>query len=351
MFGEQKDLAFNLTLEILQGCGYSCQDCAIDQRTTSDFVRQGDPVALIDLAQAMKQQGYRLHELTLGPTDIIASRSGLKTLEDPLVWGLAGLYDSLTVSLALLYDRGLVELADGINRLMAGKKFRLIVPMTLKNAGNLKYLEQIRRRIEILKSHLVDVEFKLVYLNINMVNHSSRNFSPETHQVAREVDMGVETLVEYAFPHGRRDFKNLLVQSEFQRDLSAFTQGIQACNNTRFNRYLIPTLSDSLEFTYHQGDLYYTPVLMEKFPLFIPELKMVRPWTTESLIDWKTEQYIAHLNHYSTHPVCGDCCFLGNCSEGDTHLLMDIVQPNHCPLHMKNRWDLNPSTDPVRSDD
>lgn len=344
------DLAFNLTLEILKGCGYSCQDCAIDKSITSDFIGDGDEERLISLVDSMKEQGYRLHEFTLGPTDIISSKSGIDILDRPIIKQLAERYSSLTVALALLFDTDLVLFAQKVDALMAGKKFRLIVPTTLKNAGNVKYMEMIRQRIKVIKDNLHQTEFKLVYLTINMVNASAENFSLETNRVAQGVDLGVETLVEYVFPHSRSGFDNLVNRSKFLHDFRSYTDGMKECKDTTANRYLIPTISDSLEATYHKGELYYTPVLMEKFPLFHESFIIPRPWTSDTIIDRKADQYHDVLLNYSDS-TCGDCCFFDHCARGDTQLIMNHIGLDECLLDMKNRWDLNPITNPVRSDD
>lgn len=350
MYVKAEDLAFNVSLEILAGCGYSCQDCAIDKSATTDLVPVEDEIELVELVEDFKARGYRLHELTIGPTDIISSSTGIAVLDSPVVRRLARHYDSLTVSLAMLFDRGLVELGQAVNGLMAGKKFRLIVPCTLKNAANTKFLELVKERIGIIKAQLTDVEFKLVYLSINVVNGSAREFSPETNRVAHDIDFGVPKLLEYVFPHGRKGFDNLLNVSEFRHDLDLYVKGMQGCVNTDMNRYMIPTDSDSLEVTYRNGELYYTPILMEKFPIFSEQFRYLRPWTAATVIENKIAQYHENLIAYSEHPECNDCCFLDNCARGDTHVIMDYLKIDKCPLDMKNRWDLCPSDDPVRGD-
>lgn len=351
MFIDEEDPAFNLTLEILKGCGFSCMDCAIDKSLTSDFMQPGDQDELIRVIDEMSEAGYRLHEFTLGPTDIISSKNGLSILTSPFVKRLAERYDSLTVSLALLVEQNLVRFAEIIDELMAGKKFRLIIPCTLKNAHNPRFIEIIQRRVGIIKANLHKTQFKLVYLTVNMVNASAENFSFETNQVIQDLDLGVETLVEYAFPHSRKGFDNLLHRQEFLRDFRFFTDGMKQCKDTKYNRYLIPTVSDSLEATYHQGELYWTPVLMEKFPLFHDAFKVERPWQSGFFIDHRMDQWDDILMRYSDSPECGDCCFFNQCARGDIQVIMDHLNHPECLVDMKNRYDLNPYTNPVRPDE
>lgn len=225
MFVAQSDEAFNIQLEILKDCDYSCQDCAIDKSKTSDYLRVGDDDLLIRAADEFKDHGFRLHEFTLGPTDIISSKSGLGVLDRYVVRQLMQRYDSLTVSLALLFDRQLVELAQAVDRHMRGKKFRLIVPLTIRNARNEKFLTLIRERIKVLKDNLLETDFYMVYIGINMVNASADEFSFENNKLVHDLDLGIHQTVEYNFPHSRMGLDQH--KETFLQDLQAFIGGIR----------------------------------------------------------------------------------------------------------------------------
>lgn len=351
MFIDTEDRAFNLTLELLKGCGYSCADCAIDKSATSDLIVGGDEQALVRLVKEMRGSGYRLHELTVGPTDIVSATNGTSILRSNLFLELLEQYDSLTLSAALLFDRGLAELGQYLNSILGKKKFRLIVPCTLKNAGNEKFMGMIRDRIALIRDNMPDTTFKMVYLTINVVNSSARNFHLDTNKIAQDADLGIPKLVEYAFPHSRRGFNNLLTREEFLRDFRAFTDGMKSCKDTHYNRYLIPTVSDSVEAIYHDGELYRIPVLMEKFPIFANQFMYQRPWHAEQIIEREEEGYYSRLIKYAETQPCADCCFLDNCSRGSTQQVMEFLSIDGCMLDMKNRWDLTPSTNPVHSDE
>lgn len=339
MFVNQSDEAFNITLEILRDCGYNCQDCAIDKSQTSDYVRVGDDDLLIRTADQMKEMGFRLHELSLGPTDIISSKSGIGILDRWVVTELAKRYDSLTVSLALLFDRQLVQLADKVDKLMAGRKFRLIVPMTIRNAANEKFLDLIRQRIKVIKDHLHETEFFMVYIAVNMVNASADNFSFEANRLVQDLDVGVQKLVEYTFPHSRIGLNK--AREDFLEDFGSFVKGIHASNDTQYNRYLVPDIKDSIETIYHQGQLYYVPTLIEKFPLFEERFMLPRPWQATDILQFKEDLYIENLVEYSEKSPCSDCCFVDQCARGDIHTVMRRIRLEECLVNMKNRWDLH----------
>ena len=340
MFVSQSDEAFNVQLEILKDCGYSCQDCAIDKSQTSDYMRVGDDDLLIRAADEFKDHGFRLHEFTLGPTDIISSKSGLGIFDRYVVKELTQRYDSLTVSLALLFDRQLVELARTVDRVMRGKKFRLIVPLTIRNASNEKFLSLIRDRILKIKENLFETDFYMVYIGINMINASAEDFNFENNKLVHDLDVGIKQTVEYNFPHSRLGLD--LNRDGFLRDFNSFIKGIEesAKVDGRYHRFLIPNIKDSIETIYHQGDLYYVPSLIEKFPIFESRFKLQRPYSPTDILQFKYDLYIENLMEYSEGDPCGDCCYVDECARGDTHTLMRRLEYTSCLLQMKNRFDL-----------
>jgi len=339
MFVAQSDEAFNIQLEILKDCGYSCQDCAIDKSKTSDYMRVGDDDLLIRAVDEFKDHGFRLHEFTLGPTDIISSKSGLGIFDRYVVQELTQRYDSLTVSLALLFDRQLVELARTVDRVMRGKKFRLIVPLTIRNAHNEKFLNLIRQRIKVIKDNLFETDFYMVYIGINMVNASAEAFNFDNNKLVHDLDVGVHQTVEYNFPHSRMGLEQH--RAAFLNDLQAFINGLHETvdRDANYNRFLVPNIKDSIETIYYQGDLYYVPSLIEKFPLFEPTFKLARPYSMSSILQFKYDLYTENLLEYSDKQPCSDCCFVDECARGDIHVIMRKLNHNQCLLDMKNRWD------------
>jgi hypothetical protein len=336
------DLAFNITLEILQGCGFSCTDCAIDKNFTPDQLLDNDVLPMLDLVDGMQELGYNLTEFTIGPTDLISARNGLAMLDHPLVVGLAERYDSLTVNLALLSDAGLEEFAAKINVLMKGKAFRVGVPMTLKNIQNPKFVALVLDRIATIRKGLPDVEFKTLYLNLPMIGQTAAHFDGAANALVQSLDFGVPKLVEFTFPHSRKDFSNLMVAEELKRDLNLFATGINECSDTTDNYYLVPPTDDSFEVTYRNGNLYYTPFLIEKFPIFDERFVIPKPWGSEAVISFKECHYFDNMIKYMDDPICKGCCFLDQCARGGIHSVMDQVGATTCILNMKNRWDLAP---------
>lgn len=331
--------AFNLTLEILQGCKYQCVGCMVD-RDFDPGPFDNDRERLISLVDQMADEGYRLREFTVGPVDVIASKAGIEILDHPLVKDLAQRYESIVLPLALLSDDGLEELCAKVNVLMAGKSFTLATPFPLKSTYNQKHQDLVKRRVDFVISHLPDVKFELLYLTVNMTGDSVRDFTPQANQDLHELDFGVRRLVEYVFPHVRRGFDDLVNRQLFLNEFGRFCDVIQECRDTPYNRYLIKPITDSLELTYRQGELFYTPTLIEKFPIFDKQFVLDEPWSPLSIEEFYERQYINELVKWSSDDLCKSCPHLNRCSRGDVHAIMSHLSVGDCLVNMRNKWDV-----------
>lgn len=341
MFSKRIAQTFNLSLEILKGCGYSCVGCTVEKNYAPVEIPTTDTEELLALVAQLQTQDFRFLELKVGPTDIVSSDNGHSALSHPLVVGLSAYYKALNINLAMLHTDGLVDLAAILDKLIPGKLLSVTIPMTLKNIANPKYMTLLKEHVTYFKGLLKHVNFNRVYANFNIVDENLKELTVARYEAAHEMDLGdVGIVVEFPFAHSRKGFDNLLVLDQFRRDLLQFTEFAKARVNTRSFRPLHPAILEGIEFTYRAGGLYSTPVLVENLPIFHPDFELPKPWTVESMLSYKENRYYDNLVEFSTHPTCGDCCFLDHCARGDVHRIMKLVGRDDCLTGTKNRVDL-----------
>ncbi|MNU61449.1 hypothetical protein D3C71_506560 [compost metagenome] len=341
MFSKRISQSFNLSLEILVGCKFSCPGCTVDKNYAPLVLPEEDTQALLSLVDSLQKEDFRLLEFKVGPTDLVSSDNGHAALTHPLVVGLSQYYKALNINLALLHTDGLVELAELLDDLMPGKKLSVTIPLTLGNITKPKYMALLKEHVTYFKSLLKKVDFNRVYANFNIIEENLKDLTIAQYEAAHEMDLGdVGIVVEFPFTHSRLGFDNLLVQDQFRRDLFQYTEFAKARVNTRSFRPLQPAILEGFEFTYRAGKLYSTPVLVENLPIFDPAFELPKPWTTESVLTYKEHRYYDNLVEFADHPACGDCCFLDHCARGDVHRVMKLVGRDDCLTGTKNRWDL-----------
>mgnify|MGYP003407543749 CR=1 FL=1 len=340
MFAKRISQSFNLVLEILKGCAYSCPGCTVEKNFAPIDIPEADTQALLNLATELKAQDFRLLELAVGPTDLISSDNGHAALRHPLVVGLSAHFKALNINLAMLHTEGLLELAVILDQLIPGKKLSVTVPMTLGNLTNPKYMALLKKNIQYFRGLFSKVDFNRVYANFNVVTENLKDLNVENYELAHSMDLGVYVVVEFPFAHSRQGFDNLLNIAQFRRDIFQFTEFAKARVNTQSFRSLQPAVLEGFGFTYRAGGLYTTPVLVENLPIFHPDFELPKPWTADSVLSYKEHRYYDNLVEFSEHPTCGDCCFLDHCARGDVHRIMKLVGRDDCLTNTKNRWDL-----------
>lgn len=340
MFAKRIAKSFNLSLEILVGCKFSCPGCTVDKNYAPLVLPEADTQAILGLVEELKEDDFRFLEFSVGPTDIISADNGHAALQHPLVVGLSHSYKAININLAMLHTDGLVELAKLLDDLMPGKRLSVTIPMVLGNLTNQKYMTLLKQNVAYLRSLLKKVEFNRIYANFNVVVENLKDLTVENYELAHNMDLGVYVVVEFPFAHSRQGLDNLLVLDRFQKDLVMFTEFAKARVNTQSFRSLQPAVLEGFGFTYRAGGLYTTPVLVENLPIFHPDFEVPKPWSAESVIAYREHRYYDNLIEFSEHPTCGDCCFLDNCARGDVHRIMKLVGRDDCLTNTKNRWDL-----------
>lgn len=197
-------LTFNMTLDILEGCKYSCMDCSVDRDLVIRDIPDEDVEQLTQLAYDMRTTyGAEMFEFAVGPTDFITSRNGMEIFDHPLLQGLLPQFDSVAIALSMLSDNGLVDLGEVLSTHAVGKKIRVAIPMAIKNAYNQKFLSAIRRRIQLLGSKMTECEFYRVYSTVIMTGDSLQRLTPETIEYMSRLDLGVWQTPEWTFGHSR----------------------------------------------------------------------------------------------------------------------------------------------------
>lgn len=331
----------NVTLDILEGCKYTCMGCAVDRDLVIRDIPQEDIDGLLRLAHEIKEQHYgTLFEFTVGPTDFIASKNGMEIFEHPLIKGYMELFDAIVIPLSLLNDKGLVELAQKLNHYAAGKKLKVAVPISITNSKKPKFLALLRKHIGILKDNLVECEFFRVYSTVNLSGDEIDLVTEENLRHLALMDFGVEQTQELAFGHSRARFDDLIKQSVFLKEYRRYVEHMSSIPDSPFYTEVIPNPVDSMEIAYRNGSLYYVPVLREKFHWWDERLEIPRPWNALKILQTKENMVEANMADTKHSKDCEGCCHFFACNTGDIKTIMRLLGEGSCLPGVKGRVDL-----------
>lgn len=342
MFSDRVSQTFNLGLEVLKGCGFSCVGCTVEKNFAPVDISEEDTSAILGLLEDLKQSDFRLLELKIGPTDITSADNGFAVLEHPAIKKIADYYKVVTINMAMLNERNFIEVAERLDELAGGKYVNIGIPITLKNACNEKWMAILKERIAYFRSLLKKAKFTRIYVTINIEEENLDLFTDESYTTIRNMDFGegFEKVIEFPFVHVRKGFENLMVAEQFKRDLKRFSDFVKTKIGTYEAVPLVPGFKEGFEYTYRTGSIYSTIVLVENLTIFKDSFKLPKPWTAKAVIEDRENSYHRILMEYSSHPECGTCCFFDNCARCDVQRLMEETNSAHCLIEMHNRWDL-----------
>lgn len=342
MFSDRVSQTFNLGLEVLTGCGFSCVGCTVDKSIAPLDISDADADAMVAMLEDLKQNDFRLLELKIGPTDITTADNGLAVLEHPIIKKIASYYKVIAINMAMMNDHNLVEIAERLDELAPGKYINVGVPITLKNACNEKWMGILKQRMAYFRSLLKKAKFTRIYVTINIEHDNLVLFSDESYTTIRNMDFGegFEKVIEFPFVHVRKGFENILVAEAFKRDLKHFADFVKTKIGTYEAVPLIPGHKEGFEYTYRSGAIYSTIVLVENLTIFKDDFMLPKPWTAQAVVDDRENSYHRILTEFSDHPQCGTCCFFDNCARCDVQRLMEETNSDTCLIEMHNRWDL-----------
>lgn len=341
MFGERVSQTFNLGLEVLTGCAFSCLGCTIEKNRAPFEMDEVDSKAILDLLVDLKEQDFRLLELKIGPTDITSSDNGMAVLQHPTIKEIAKMYRVITINMSMLNDTGLVELAEALDELAPGKYVNVGIPFTLKNVCNSKYMNMIKVRVAYFRSLLKRAKFTRIYATLNVEENNLEQFTDEAYTRLRDFDFGdgFDKVIEFPFVKARSNLRDIVTADKLKRDIKHFAAFVKTKVHTHEFVQLIPGDKEGYEFTYRDGKLYSTIVLIENLTVFEDGFALSKPWSADTVIGNRMDSYNNILTKYSDHPECGDCCYFDNCARCDVQSLMEVTNSNTCLIDMKNRWD------------
>lgn len=335
MFDRSGNITVNLHFEVLNNCKYNCKDCSVNKTSFLHNHINDDSSDLIELVNDLENNKILRFEFAIGPTDIISSENGFSVLQNDTVKYIIRKYSSVAISSAMLTLDKTTELSEIINETMQDKALRLVIPISFNDIHKKKYMELLKNNVAEFKRKLKRIDLRSVYLTLNMNSKNIELINNENLAKCQSIIFDTTVAFEHVFPHCRTDLKELNNRSKFINDIKMYYKKHEQCD-AKYAKRVVPFINDNLEISYMSGNLYYTPMFIERFFIFDKEFIIPKPWTFKNIIEFKQDIYYKNLDKYADHPTCGNCCFLNNCSNGDQHTIMRYINYNQCLSSSKN---------------
>jgi hypothetical protein len=334
--------AFDLILEITQGCKHSCTGCLVDTNG-SLWPSEDDFGKLRGLVTDMVANGMRPSVLTLGPTDILSAGNLVECFTDPHIKAMADSFEELEIGCTFLStgEQGYRHLAQLVDHLMPGKTVNFNVPFEINHLGNEKYIQGIKKRIAQFAGYLQSARLGEVQCQAQFDVGASDVPQDliELFAAAKLTHIHDEQAAVFTLPHGRRDLNELMNRSNFIRSA-------QILADYQIGTVGVPEDEDRqiMELMYRNGKLYYRPFLVTEIVVLDRAFEVRGPWLFNQMVAFKQARMIGGFEDAMKHPLCNSCPQMGQCGERGIHQLQKLINFDGCLTALRKVSENVPST-------
>lgn len=331
----------DFTLEVTNGCRYSCTGCSIDKEGNS-WPSDDEFDKIFNLVDSLAKNEFRPMNLQIGPTDIMTSVNKDSVLTSLKIKTLAKKFLKTAINCAFLdpFNENYVKMGQQLNWLLEGGLVKFVVPFEAYHIDNKEYIDRIRKRIELTLQHMPNVTHTKTYLLINYETSSiydkenNANLTEELILKTYQSKLLDGLTADIILPHTRTDLRQEKNSKEFYSAVMKLKDYITSARNKYGNAVdvaeLLPHEGKDWDIFYKAGNLYMTPFLLEGLASFDEEYRVKTDWSFEGLYDTYTEGFLNQIEWASNNSDCQGCQLVPMCAERGIHTLMKISNITEC---------------------
>ncbi|MDR3607743.1 MAG: hypothetical protein P4M08_10225 [Oligoflexia bacterium] len=326
-------LGFNLFIEVLNQCRWSCPGCHVDKKNSERGFLDGDARRLIALSEEFRGQGHALQRFFVGPTDFLTAENWDLIAESETFRELASLYSTLAVYSTLLGDDEVLDRRlTQLNRIHPAIK--LVIPiMPADVLQRPEYLRRLRRSVNRVKSGFGIHDFQMVF---NVLPREGEDFRKVSETFMHEFGVKPEYNLSFARSADlKRDRAELVRQLDHiyrQLDFHIDRDGSQ---DESVEDWFVKCA------VYREGELYSMPLLLDPFVNYHPAFRYSQDWSYAGLQKFESERILRAYAACDAMEECGPCPYLGLCSHLGVLDLMSEMGERRCIAPRSHFQDAN----------
>jgi hypothetical protein len=326
----------NINFELLNGCKFKCRGCHVE--TNAQTPIDGQQFEKITrLMTSFKSSLYLPFIAFVGPTDFLVADNFISTFSDPRVAQLFHQFKRISLQTTYLDIRNAEAIAKILRDQYAEMELEINIVVDPAKIMDDVYLARLHEN----KKKFMDLVGRTDVRTFGIMNVYDYD-QTKIPQLLRDYDFMhkrvehlFETTIDYNFSAGR----NLdLSDEEFfqlsERIKRLFNESLLSNNKAEYLRFSFGKLTDSLierQYNYRGGDLYYSPLMYERFVSFKDELKVSLKEHTAQEIE--AYEFQTQIEQYALAPQmeeCETCPFLATCIDRGILKLMGIYNVKKC---------------------
>lgn len=349
-----------LIFEVSSGCQMSCHGCNVD-KNLSGLPNPETMNKLLTLFRDMKEWGLPFMEIELGPTDLIKARNRDEIFSHPDVRELTRMFRVTTLAASFIYpeEHEYVKLAQQAHAIAPDNWVGLAMPLEMTHVFNDKYLARIQKNVDVFRNHLPnklnETIFNVIFDERFLSNVGSKYSYEDLFARVHDLRVTNNTKVDFVFHHGRSKIDSSWVAQDFLHSLRELNRhyllDLRKRNTSAEVRHMPFQLScdgRGGEILYHEGELFFRPVVNERITILSEKMKFQGPWTLENYFSNLFARYNDNIHKAMTYDDCQNCEHAAMCADRYIHDLMDVCNTKQCVSLLRSHGGF--SNDPTQQD-
>lgn len=314
----------SLTVEILNGCTYSCDGCFVNRKNKGSITTE-----MVSEFKKLKEGGILLDELALGPVSFLSASNTEEVLLDDNFRELSKLFSTVEFNTAVLPPWEEELDVERILYLCSLAEvpyidLELVIDMKLfmTNDGYVKKIQEWQDRI------LTDTRISTVYLS-NFVTEEDYN-SYSLKQVTEKVNKSLNAEFRYNLSFLRLKNKGLFIDNLKKFDYKNIDDNRYVNNLSNYGGMV----NNHMTITYDKDKLYLSPVL--NAPTNYTNESLAFELKDGGLMN-KIEEVSNHNYNSPVYEECNECINLPQCIETFRMNIMRDYQVPECAWNSYRR--------------
>jgi hypothetical protein len=291
------------------------------------------------LMESVNEDSYKPFIAFVNPTDFLTADNTVTILSDKRVQEILHHFKRLSFQTTYLNIEKAHEVAKVLKEHYSDMELEINILIEPDKIENIKYLNTLQRNQNIVHD-IFDWPQPIRRFGImNVFDYDSTKVAEllrDYDHMHKSVEHLFETTIDFNFSLGRKD--EALTSEEFlaaaKRIKDLFNTSMMSGNKTDYLRFSFGRITDSLverQYNWKAGELYFSPLLYERYVSFTEPLKINTPeCTVQELEKFEEDVVLSQYLGVGDKEDCGDCPLLGSCVDRGILHLMDIYGVKEC---------------------
>ena len=331
----------SLNLELLRGCQFNCKGCFVDKYGALPMTDEWANNLNKWVESAVKDGGYLPTVIFISPTDFLSATNTVEVLTDPRVISVVTKFKRLSLQTTCLDLTTAPAIAEVIRKYYGAMELEINFLMEPEHVETEKYLQTIASNRDelyrIIDWHIPIKSFCImnVYEYNRVKKANIANLLQDYKALHLRIKELFDTTIDFNFSMSRQhdNLKPGEIKEAVIRVTKMFDKSVNY-DTSQFIRFSFGRLTDCLiekHYNFLNGKYYVSPLLYDRYAAFVPELQI--PFVNYTVQESEAFEEQLQLDQYqnaSSKDECGDCRYLGSCTDRNILKIMDIYNINKC---------------------